>query len=369
MHVWGTGRIMRIGLNLIGYTPGCGGVETYLVSLLDVLQQLDSHNEYLVICEEAVADRLPRSRDNFSLWTVPSQSSGLRGLLRVALRGLRGFDPLRLRLAGLELDLLHHPLTILNPPGLPYPSVLTFHDMQQEFFPAFFSTAELRRRRMTYRPSAEQATAVIALSQHTRRCLIERYAIDPTKIQVVYSGCGPHFQPRPPAEVAETGRRLRIDRPFIFYPAATWPHKNHRRLLEAVRIMRDRSDFTGELILTGSPMDAQQGLLDTVERLGLGSTVRWLGHLPHETVPHLYNLARMTVFPSLFEGFGLPVLEAMASGCPVVCSNSSSLPEVGGDAALYFDPLNSEDIAEKLAQAWQDDHLLDQLRQDRKSVV
>jgi glycosyltransferase involved in cell wall biosynthesis len=126
--------------------------------------------------------------------------------------------------------------------------------------------------------------------------------------------------------------------------------------------MRDRFNFTGELILTGSPMEAQRELLDAIDRLRLGTTVRWLGHLPHKTLPHLYNLARLMVFPSLFEGFGLPVLEAMASACPVICSNSSSLPEVGGEAALYFDPLNSDEIADKLSYAWRDDYLLDQLR-------
>lgn len=354
---------MRIALNCIGYLPGCGGVETYLCSLLEALQRTDRENNYLVLCDEPAAAALPIKADNFRLHCLDYHKNSLKGLLRGAVKRFTNRDILCRELNGLAVDVMHHPLTILNPPDLPYPSVLTFHDMQQEFFPAFFSAAELRQRRKTYRPSAEQATAIIALSQHTRHCLIERYAIDPAKVQVVYSGCSPHFRPRSPAEVAETGRRLRLERPFMFYPAATWPHKNHRRLLEAVRIMRDCSNFTGELILTGSPMEAQWELLDAVDRLGLGATVRWLGHLPHETLPYLYNLARLMVFPSLFEGFGLPVLEAMASACPVVCSNSSSLPEVGGEAALYFDPLNSAEIAIKLAHAWNDDHLLEQLRQ------
>ena len=292
MHVWGNGRTMRIGLNLIGFTPGCGGVETYLLSLLAALQQIDNSNEYLIICEEKTASSLTLYQDNFTLWSIPNQTSGLHGLTRSALHRLSGFDPLRFRLSGLELDLMHHPLTILNPARLPYPSVLTFHDMQQEFFPAFFSTSELRRRRRTYRPSAEQATAIIALSQHTRHCLNERYAITPDKIQVVYSGYSPYFRSRAPEEVAETRRSLGLQRPFMFYPAATWPHKNHLRLLQAIRIMIDRSCFDGELILTGSPMGAQQAVLDAVDRLGLGTAVRWLGHLPHATLPHLYKIGR-----------------------------------------------------------------------------
>lgn len=226
----------------------------------------------------------------------------------------------------------------------------------------FFSKRELIQRRKTYQSSANETSAIITVSQHVKNCLVETYAIEPSKIHVIYSGCGSEFRPRETVELVHTARHFKLDRPFMFYPAATWPHKNHLRLLQAISIMRERSCFDGELILTGSPMSAQQEVLDAISRLGLNSTVRWLDFLPKETVPYIYNLAILTVFPSLFEGFGLPVVEAMASGCPVVCSDSSSLPEVGGTAAVYFDPLNVDDMVDKLSRTWNDKLLREQLR-------
>ncbi len=355
---------MRIALNLIGYLPGCGGVETYLINLLTALQRTDTENQYLVLCDEAAASSLPLEVDNFHLKTVAYQNNSLKGMLRGALLRTTGYDILVRELAGIEVDVMHHPLTILNPPGLPYPSVLTFHDMQQEFFPEFFSPKELRQRRMTYQASVQEANAVITVSAHAKNCLVEKYGISPLKVHVVHSGCGNEFYIRELASLSETITTLNLERPFMFYPAATWPHKNHIRLLEAVKLLIDQGNFDGELLLTGAQKNAHWDVNEAIKRLRLEAKVRWLGYLPQNVIPQLYNLAKLMVFPSLFEGFGLPVVEAMASGCPVACSQNSSLPEVGGKAAVYFDPLNVEDIAEKISLIWSDDEAREKIRQE-----
>jgi len=282
-------------------------------------------------------------------------------LLRGAVQRMTGKDILWRELAGLAVDVMHHPLTILNPPGLPYPSVLTFHDMQQEFFPDFFSPDELQRRRARYRLSVHEADAVIAVSAHAGNCLIEHYGISPSKVHVIYSGCAPEFHPRTPKECAANEESTIGNRPFIYYPASTWPHKNHRRLLEALRLLIDHYSFDGNLLLTGAEMGGHGEIMETIRRLDLSARVRWLGYVRQEQLPYLYNQARLTVFPSLFEGFGLPVVEAMASGCPVVCSGSSSLPEVGGEAVLYCDPKDSRDISEKIFSVWSDGQLRGEL--------
>jgi glycosyltransferase involved in cell wall biosynthesis len=143
----------------------------------------------------------------------------------------------------------------------------------------------------------------------------------------------------------------------MYYPAATWPHKNHKMFLGALKIMKYRYGFDGQLVLSGIAMQTNNDILKEIIRLGLQEDVVVLGYLPQEDLPCLYNLARMMVFPSLYEGFGIPLVEAMACGCPIACSNVTSIPEVVGDAALTFDPYSVEEMAEKVWRVWNDDVL------------
>jgi len=148
---------------------------------------------------------------------------------------------------------------------------------------------------------------------------------------------------------------------FLLYPAATWPHKNHLSLLRAMHILKRRG-FRGELVLTGMAMQNHSFVLKTIRELELQDNVRVLGYVPDEDMPALFCAATLMVFPSLFEGFGIPVIEAMAVGCPVACSNVTSLPEIVGNAALMFDPREPDNIAETIWKIWNDDSLQETLR-------
>jgi glycosyltransferase involved in cell wall biosynthesis len=356
--------MMRIALNFLGYRPGCGGVETYVMNLLSSLQHVDRDNEYLVLCDEIAVQDLMPVKENFRLRVFRYQQSSMRWVLRGLIQRTTGIDILERELYPLQVNVMHHPLTVLNPPGLPYPAVLTFHDMQEEFFPQFFSHVELRKRKVSYLPSVREARAVITVSAHAKTCLVERYGIAPGKIHVVHSGCGSQFSRIEDSKMlGNLTLKYKLLRPFMIYPAATWPHKNHQRLLAALRILIDRGRFDGELLLTGASMTIHDDVLGEIDRLGLTGAVRWLGYVPREDIPCLYNLARLMVFPSLFEGFGLPVVEAMACGCPVVCSNATSLPEIAGEAALFFDPSSIEDMAEAISRVWENTLLQEMLRQ------
>jgi glycosyltransferase involved in cell wall biosynthesis len=228
---------------------------------------------------------------------------------------------------------------------------VTFHDMQHEFLPDLFPPSEREARRRVYAPSARGATRINANSRHVKATLVDVYGIDPDKIDVVYQAHGPAFRPlRDPARLDAARRRHGISRPFLFYPAASWPHKNHLALLAALRLLRDRGLFDGDLVLSGIAPGANQRIAAEVERLRLGDRVRSLGYLAADELPCLYAAAELVVFPSLFEGFGIPLLEAMACGCPVVCSNATSLPEIAGDAALLFDPRSPEAMADRIAE-------------------
>lgn len=347
---------MRIALNLLGYTPGRGGVETYLVNLFQALQEVDRHNEYLVLCDPVAAARFCSPLANFKLQPYSIEKPSLNWFLRGVGQRLGGFDLLARQLRDLDVDVMHHPLTTLNPQSLPYPAVLTFHDMQHEYFPELFNAKELNRRHKEYRASVEQAQAVIAISQHVKDCLTDRYGVSTDKIHVVHHGYSDRFERIDDTErLATVVEKYSLQRPFVVYPAATWAHKNHLRLLSAIHILVEQGQFDGELLMIGASMDFHGQVLSEIERLGLKRHVRWLGYLPDEDMPYLYNLARLMVFPSLFEGFGLPLVEAMACGCPVACSNAASLPEIAGNAADFFDPASVEEMAETIARLWQSD--------------
>lgn len=355
---------MKIGLNAITFLPGrIGGMETYFRNLLDCLQRLDRVNGYELLCDRRIAGEFPLLNDAFHVRHINYAKPSFKWLMRGVLRNSLNLDILKLEMKGLGLDVIHHPFTVLTPPGTGIPSVLTFWDMQHEFFPDFFDSVELRKRRRIYRASAEEATRIIVSARFTKDCLVEKYGISGDKIEVIHTGYGPEYRRLDdPEGMAEIRRKYRLDRPFIYYPAATWPHKNHKTLFAALKMLRERHGFDGQLLLTGIAMQAHDEIVAEISRQGLTETVQVLGYLPYRELPYIYNLARMLVFPSLFEGFGIPLVEAMACGCPVACSNVTSLPEVAGDAGLLFDPLAVEDMAEKIWQLWNDETLRSSLR-------
>jgi glycosyltransferase involved in cell wall biosynthesis len=203
----------------------------------------------------------------------------------------------------------------------------------------------------------------MAISDFTRQSLMDLYGVPAERIDVVHLSCGNEYRECCDQEVLlKIREKYGLVRPFLYYPAATWPHKNHRTLLAALQLLHERYGFDGELVLTGIAMRSHNELLDEIERRGLKDKVRVLGYLPYEELPYLYKLARIMVFPSLFEGFGIPLVEAMACGCPVVCSDVTSIPEVVGDAAVTCDPNSFEDMADKIWTVWNDDGQIEKMR-------
>jgi len=356
---------MRVGLNATSFLPGqMGGMETYFRNLVDRVQTFDHDNEYLILCDKRFAAEFPLVNPSFRLEYINYAKPSPAWFLRGAVRNLFKRDILAGRMNRVKADVIHHPFTVLTPPDIKLPSVLTFWDMQHEFFPEFFSRTELLKRQRLYRASAERATQIIVSAAFTKQCLIDRYGIAEDKIEVIYTGYGPEYRPVENKELLAAIRdKYGLDRPFLLYPAATWPHKNHKRLLDAVKLMRERYAFDGTLVLTGIAMQSHSEIQAEISRLGLAVSVKILGYLPATELPGLYNCARLMVFPSLFEGFGIPLVEAMACGCPVVCSNTTSLPEVSGDAGVTFDPLDVEAMATVVWNAWSDEQALAGMRE------
>ena len=364
---------MRIMLNAMSFFPGkMGGMETYFRKLYENLQLIDSDNHYQVVCGDDVAREFASLNANFEVVSIRRYPThDLRRYIFSLLRRGTGFDYIKWAMKRVPTDVVHHPFTIMHPLGLEVPTVLTFWDMQHEYLPDFFSNRELKIRKAHFRSSCFAATRIIVATNFTKQSLIERYEIDPGKIDVISVGYGAEYRVINNPELLD-GIRKKYDlaRPFLYYPAATWPHKNHLRLLGALKYLMEHFRFEGDLVLTGVVMHAHNKILREIDRLGLSGRVKVLGYLPYGDLPGLYNLARLHVFPSLFEGFGIPLVEAMACGCPTVCSNISSISEVIGDAGVMFDPTSIEDIAESIWSVWSDDaKLADMRREGLRRVV
>jgi glycosyltransferase involved in cell wall biosynthesis len=221
-------------------------------------------------------------------------------------------------------------------------------DIQHEVFPEFFSRAELAYRRRVYGWTVRKSRIVITISEHAREALVERLGLDPGRVRAIHLAvdherftpgagrvAGEADDARPEDRVACGAPGGRPREPFLLYPANRWRHKNHERLLASFALVRrERPEL--RLVLTGAGH----------ERLSLPEGVESRGHVSPAELVGLYRTAAALVYPSLYEGFGIPCIEAMACGCPVAVSRAASLPEVCGDAAVYFDPLSTESIAQ-----------------------
>jgi glycosyltransferase involved in cell wall biosynthesis len=264
-----------------------------------------------------------------------------------------------------KMDLCHFPLNTVDPSfmNIKTPIAVTIYDIQHEYYPDFFRSGTRELRRRLYRAGAERADVIITISEATKKTLVDTYGIDPAKMVVSYPGCAAEFKKIDRTTLLEEIKnKYHLPDEFIFYPAGTWPHKNHIRLLGAMAILNQRHAFKKTLVLSGVRQNNHDAVLETIERLGLADQVKLLDFVPFSDLPVIYNLATIMVFPSLFEGFGIPLLEAMNTGLSIACSDRTAIPEVVGDAGLYFNPEQEDDIAEKVYRLWQEKDLREALR-------
>lgn len=224
------------------------------------------------------------------------------------------------------------------------PTVLTVHDLIYKLYPAYHKRLNYWFLNLAMPLFCRRAGALIAVSEATKQDIIRHYKISPDKIHVVYEAAAPHFRPPAPQEIARVRAAYDLPERFLVHLSTIEPRKNLDRLLDALRVVRaDYPDL--QLVLVGARGWLFDDFFARVEREGLGEIVRALGWVPDEDLPAVLAAAALAVQPSLYEGFGLPILEAMASGQVVAASNSSSHPEVGGEAAAYFDPTDVGEIA------------------------
>ena len=352
---------LHLGLSLLTLVPGrMGGSESYVRALLEQFIEGNGPERVTVLANrDVMSEYAEYDRGPVSLHAVPAYRPGRRAAARAAAMLAAHALPGRLskRMPG-GLDLVHYPVTVPIP-ATRLPRVLTLHDVQHHDLPEFFSPPERSLRRLTYDRAAQRASVVITPSEYSAARIAAVLGIARDRIQVVPSGVD-HGRFRPSAQAEDVNRRAQLGllRPYVLYPANLWPHKNHARLVEAFgRIPGSEL----ELVLLGRTYDRLGAVQDVADRTGVGKRVRHLGYVDRDSVPALYRGARALVFPSLYEGFGGPPLEAMACGCPVASSTRASLSEIVEGACVELDPESVDSIAAAIERVTTDEDLCSQL--------
>ncbi len=333
----------RVGVNLLWLVPGeVGGSEEYTVRLLSALADLGSDEvEVILYVNRLFSSAHPEIVSRFT--TVVAPISGSSRVLRVLVEST--WLALRSRID--RCMLVHHAGGTM-PAIRSVPGVLTLHDLQPLANPERFGLVKGSYIRFIAPRSLRRAQFVVCLSRFVANDAMDRVGVPVEQIRIV------------PCGVADPGaafdrERLREllkgfdleDRPFIIYPAITYPHKNHTTLVAAfARIVKQNDDV--RLVFTGGAGSSDSVVQSTIEAYGLDSKVIRTGRVAESDLDLLYRTATLMAFPSLYEGFGLPLLEAMSRGCPIVASDAGSLPEVAGDAAELVDPIDVEGWASAL---------------------
>ncbi len=329
------------------------GIGTYIRNLLRQLSRLDHDTEFVLLSRPEDVDSLQSLGENFRAIAERAGNYTLSEQLRI---------PLALRRE--KVTLFHAPHYVL-PPLVGCRSVVTIHDCIHLMFPQYLpNRLALGYARTSIAMAARTATRIMTVSESSKRDIMAFFGTPAEKIDVIYNSYDERFGVGPGAdEIQRVRERYQLDDDFVLYAGNVKPHKNLERLIDAFHLVRKRGLDHVKLVMTGDDISKYASLRRAVHRHQLHKYVRFLGYLPEETLAALYRLAGVFVFPSLYEGFGLPPLEAMASGTPVVTSNVSSLPEVAGDAAILVDPHDPDAIADAIYCVLTDRALRDSLRQ------
>ncbi len=335
---------MRIGINLTDLIPGrIGGMENYMRSLVHYFPKIEN-DAYYAIGYKDILNKI----DLNGCIAVPIKPSASRQSQSKLLREL---------IVESKLDIWLSPLLVLDPLDCPIPSAVTIPDMQHKYFPEFFDKNTLDWREEYYQKSVDNADVVFTLSNSSRQDIIRFLDVNPAKVKAIYLDSPEWFNRNiPPRRIKQVKDLYKLPKNFLYYPANTWPHKNHLRLMEAYLRIKDKIPLT-HLLFSGYQHHASSEITKFIKKNNLRNRVHFIGYVKTDDIQSIYKNALGLIFPSLFEGFGIPIIEAFRSGCPVLCANNTSIPEVAGNAALYFDALSISSIADAIATFTKDQDL------------
>jgi glycosyltransferase involved in cell wall biosynthesis len=340
---------MRIGILVLAAGRSAGGPETYEVELVRALAGLNTSHEYFIYCAERAAARA----------FGPLPGNFTCHVLRPAFRPASLTFTLPRRLATDRVDVLH--ATFAAPPVVRLPLLFTMHCFSNfarpEFYPAFVRWRLNALQRVALRRSSK----ILCVSDFVAERLREEFKISPERLATVHNGVSSAFYPIP-RDLARrrVAEQFGIDEPYIAYAGKLQARKNILGLIHAYATFLQQTERPVKLVLAGKKVETSDGIDEAVERLGIRGQVVQLGYVAppsldaDSALPHLYAAAEMTVLPSFYEGFGLPLIEAMACGSPVVAANAASLPEIAGGAAVLVNPHRTEEIASAMVELTRD---------------
>lgn len=342
---------MRIGIDAHALGSNLGGNETYTRNLIRGLGAVDPEGDYTLLLSSrhardpiAGSDRMRRA----VVWPD-------RALIRVPLA-------LPLILAREQIDIVH--VQYVAPPLCPSRIVVTVHDIAYDRYPQYFTAAEVLRFRLLVPPTVRRASVVLTVSEYARRELIARYLLPPGKVVVAPNAVDPVFQPVDDPRVLDVVKaRYGAGEQFILCVGNLQPRKNLRTLIDAYVRLRRSGTTSAKVVLVGKAAWLSDDIFVAARDSGYADDLIFTGYVPAADLAALYSVAAVFVYPSFYEGFGLPPLEALACGTPVVCSSAGALPEVVGDAALLVDPHSADAIAAAVARVLSDASLRATLRE------
>ena len=334
------------------------GVGTYTRNIIRALTRLDRENEYFLLGSPEKAKEMDDLPENFSSIEVASPETA------------KGFFQCHSVLAGLGCDLVHVPHLFWLPHHYPCPYVITVHDVLDHMYRARNGSGLKRSLHFQLtRRVLRNSARIFAVSTFTKNEIQKLFGIEPRRIEVIYNAIDARFLTghASDADRQMLAERYQIAYPFLLYAGRISPHKNLVRIIEAFAALKaelaKQDQFPDlKLIIIGDELSKHPDLRRTVVRAGVQNDVRFLGFVPIDVLRVFYDVAKVFVFPSLYEGFGLPPLEAMAHGTPVLTSNTSSIPEVVGNAAVLVNPENLFEMMRALQRVLCDQVLRERLR-------
>jgi glycosyltransferase involved in cell wall biosynthesis len=321
---------MRIGVNCFLLQSHVGGVKQYFLTLFNWLLESDLDNSYVLFYFEHNLTELGKLKSD--RW-------------RSDARLLSNQDQIADYLS--DIDLYFCPFNSLWPRPVSIPSVVMLVDIQEEFYPQFFTAEDLYYRDYHYPASTRAADRVLTISDFSKASIVRYHGVRKSKVIVAHLSADPlYFEA--PAIAMPPDVKVPFSQ-FLFFPANCWPHKNHDTLLRALKLLKALGECAN-VVLTGFDIPGGYSVQAKMVEYGISECVHLAGYVTVPQMAYLYKAAEMTVFPSLFEGFGIPPVEAMAVGCPVVAAASSCLPEICGDAAEYFEPSDPVALARAICR-------------------
>ncbi len=323
------------------------GVSVYTLELLKYFKSKSSKKlEFIVYLRENPKQIMPSESDFFKYEIVKGKTLWLQLYLPIHLISHR------------KPDVFFSPAHFVPRIGK-FKSVVTIHDLSYFYYPNEFLKKDLYKLSRWSKYSVKKAQKVIAVSENTKKDLVKFYDVNPQKITVIYNG----FE-----KVIKKSKKIDIKKPYMLYVGTLQPRKNIGLLISAFdEFVKKHPSFN--LVITGKKGWLYEDIFDQVKKLEHKNKIQFTGYVSDEELVYLYQNAFCFVLPSLYEGFGIPVLEAMNYGCPVISSNSSSLPEVGGDACLYFNPEKENELLEQLNLLVNDKQLRQELVKKGKERV